>query len=154
MTILSFRGQFSHTIDKKGRTSIPVRFREILKARYDDHLVLSPRNGYLRVYPLEEWERMEESLKRFSKFNRAVDDFKRFLFSAAHDCTVDGQGRILIHPELRRRAGLRDKVLFVGMMEWFEIWDREAFEQRYTPTGETMEALEDKLAELEEKLGT
>ena len=150
----SFRGQFSHTLDKKGRVSIPVRFREILRAQYDDQLVLSPRDGgSIRAYPLLEWERLEENLKRFNKFNRTVDNFKRVLFSSAQDCSLDAQGRILVHPELRERAGLGEKVLFVGMMELFEIWNRDSFLQRFTPTDDTIAELEDELARLAEKQG-
>lgn len=150
----SFRGQFSHILDKKGRVSIPVKFREVLRAQYDDQLVLSPRgNGCIRVYPLLEWERLEENLKRFSKFNRTVDNFKRMLFSSAQDCSIDAQGRILVHPELRERTGLGDKVLFVGMMEFFEIWNRDNFLESYTPTDDMISELQDELSRMEEKLG-
>jgi MraZ protein len=150
----SFRGQFSHTLDKKGRVSIPVRFRDVLRSQYDDQLVLSPRDGgCLRAYPLLEWERLEENLKRFNKFNRTVDDFKRMLFSSAQDCTVDAQGRILVPPDLRERAGLGEKVLFVGMMEFFEIWNRETFLDKFTPTGDAISEIEAELARLAEKQG-
>ncbi len=150
----SFRGQFSHTLDKKGRVSIPVRFREILRAQYDDQLVLSPRDsGCIRAYPLLEWERLEENLKKFNKFSRTVDNFKRMLFSSAQDCTLDAQGRILVHPELRDRAGLGEKVLFVGMMECFEIWNRESFLEEFTPTGDKILEIEEELARLAEKQG-
>jgi MraZ protein len=141
-------------LDKKGRVSIPVRFREILRAQYDDQLVLSPRgSGCIRAYPLLEWERLEENLKRFNKFNRTVDDFKRTLFSSAQDCSMDGQGRILVHPELRERVGLGEKVLFVGMMEFFEIWNRDHFVQKFTPTDDTILEIEEELARLAEKQG-
>jgi transcriptional regulator MraZ len=150
----SFRGQFSHTLDKKGRVSIPVRFRDILRTQYDDQLVLSPReNGCLRAYPLLEWERLEENLKRFTKFNKAVDNYKRLLFSSAQDCTLDAQGRILVPPELRERVGLQEKVLFVGMMEFFEIWNRDGFLERYAPTGDMISEIEDEIAKLAEKQG-
>jgi MraZ protein len=150
----TFRGQFSHTLDKKGRVSIPVRYREIIRAKYDDQLILTPRDGgCLRAYPLLEWERMEENLKRFNQFNRAVDEFKRLMFSSALDCSLDAQGRILIPPELRERVGLGEKVLFVGMMEFFEIWNREEFLKKYTPTGDKISELEAELARSAEKQG-
>lgn len=134
--------------------SIPVKFREILRSQYDDQLVLSPReNGCIRAYPLLEWERLEENLKRFNKFNRTVDNFKRMLFSSAQDCSIDGQGRILVHPELRERTGLGEKVLFVGMMEFFEIWNRDNFIERFTPTGDMLSEIEDELSRLAEKQG-
>ena len=134
--------------------SIPVKFREILRSQYDDQLVLSPReSGCIRAYPLLEWERLEENLKRFNKFNRTVDNFKRMLFSSAQDCSIDGQGRILVHPELRERTGLGEKVLFVGMMEFFEIWNRDNFIERFTPTGDMLSEIEDELSKLAEKQG-
>ena len=66
---------------------------------------------------------------------------------------MDAQGRILVHPELRDRAGLGEKVLFVGMMEFFEIWNRDRFLQRFTPTDDTILELEEELARLAEKQG-
>ena len=66
---------------------------------------------------------------------------------------MDAQGRILVQPELRDRAGLGEKVLFVGMMEFFEIWNRDRFLQRFTPTDDTILELEDELARLAEKQG-
>ena len=150
----TFRGQFSHTLDKMGRVSIPVRFREIIRSQYDDQLVLSPRDGgCIRAYPLLEWERLEENLKRFNKFNRTVDNFKRILFSSAQDCSLDAQGRILVPPELRERAGLGEKVLFVGMMEFFEIWNRDTFLEQFTPSADKISEIEDELARLAEKQG-
>jgi len=75
------------------------------------------------------------------------------LFSSAQDCSLDAQGRILVHPELRERAGLGEKVLFVGMMEFFEIWNRDTFLEKFTPRGDTILEIEEELARLAEKQG-
>jgi len=149
----SFRGQFSHALDKKGRVSIPARYREILRSQSDEQLILSPRDGHLKAYPLLEWERMEENLKRFPKFNKTIEDYKRILFSSAQESVLDAQGRILIPPELRKRAGLKQKVLFVGMIENFEIWNRDLFLKNYEATSENIREIEEKVAEMAEKLG-
>ena len=59
-----FRGSFEHTVDSKGRVSVPSRFREIISDRYDGRLVLAMDfDKCLTVYPLEEWERLEEKIK-------------------------------------------------------------------------------------------
>ncbi len=149
----SFRGQYSHALDKKGRVSIPARYREILRKQSDEQLILSPRDGHLKAYPLMEWEKMEEDLKRFPKFNKDVEDYKRFLFSSAQECSLDAQGRILISPELREKTGLKESVLFVGMIENFELWNKDVFSQRYKTTSDTISETESKIAQLAEKLG-
>ncbi len=73
--------------------------------------------------------------------------------SSGHECTLDSQGRILIPPEMRKRVGLGTKVIFVGLTETFEIWNRDVFLERYTPTSEMMAAIEQELEELAEKRG-
>jgi len=148
-----FRGQFVHTLDKKGRISIPVRFREILRHRYDDQLVLAPSDNCLKAYPVEEWERLEENVLKFPRFSKVVKDYQRLFLSAGQDCPIDPQGRILIPPELRARASLKDKVLFVSMLEHFEIWNRDVYMQRYEQLMDKISDIEDELAQMAEKQG-
>ena len=148
-----FRGQFSHTMDKKGRVSIPVRFRDTLRTRYDEQLILSVGDGCLVAYPLPEWESLEDKLQQFPKFNGVVKDYKRVFMSTAQECPLDSQGRILVPPELRGRAKLNGKVLFVGMIDYFEIWDHEAYKEKYLPMLENISEIEDKLNSMSEKNG-
>jgi MraZ protein len=66
-----FRGRYQHTIDPKGRLSVPSKFRDAM-AQYGEALVVVPNEHSLEVHPLEEWQRMEEKLNAQSAFAREV----------------------------------------------------------------------------------
>lgn len=119
-----FRGQYEHTIDPKGRVSIPSRFREVLSATSDSRLVITPFEDHLMAYPFEEWRVFEEKMASLSFVKDEEARFVRYLISSAADCEVDKQGRVLIPPNLREYAGLTNEVVLAGVLKKFEIWDK------------------------------
>jgi len=132
-----FRGRFEHTVDSKGRVSIPSRFRDIITDRYDGKLILSmDYDRCLTVYPLEEWEKLEEKIKTLPMMKQEVKDFRRFLLSSAIESEIDKQGRLLIPPAHRDHAGISKNVVLVGIIDKIEIWDVEAWEARNSQNGE------------------
>jgi len=123
-----FRGRYLHTIDPKGRVSIPARFREALGE--SGRLVVVPNEHCLEVHPLEEWQRIEAKVREQSIFNPDVKKIGRLFISKGKDVDLDAQGRILIPPDLRAESGLvRDVTLVGGGLMHFEIWDRRRFEE-------------------------
>ena len=78
-----FRGRSVHTLDAKGRIRIPSRFRDILKSRYHDRLIVTNFDRCLTAYPLQEWERIEERLAELSFVRQDVKTFQRFFISGA-----------------------------------------------------------------------
>jgi len=90
----------------------------------------------LTVYPLEEWEHLEEKIKTLSMMKQEVKDFRRFLLSSATECELDRQGRILIPPSHREHAGITKNVTLVGIIDKIEIWDTKAWEARNTKNGD------------------
>ena len=142
-----FRGSFEHSVDSKGRVSVPSRFREILAERYEGRLVLTKDyDNCVMAYPLEEWERVEDKIKALPQSQKEVRDYMRFVFSNAAECELDRQGRILIPPSLREGARISKAVMVVGMLNKMEIWDRAAWEARKSQTG-------DKIGEVLSTLG-
>lgn len=122
-----FSGRYEHTIDNKGRVSIPSRFREILSSRYaDDRLILT---SYvlpcLIAYPVTEWQAIEEKIRGLPRFDPKVMQVKRVLVSGATECPIDKNGRILIPPVLRAFAGLEKEVVWAGMTDNVEIWSKK-----------------------------
>ncbi len=137
-----FRGSFEHTVDSKGRVSVPVKFRDIIADRYEGKLVLAMDfDKCLTVYPLEEWEQLEEKIKSLPMMKPEVKDFMRFFFSSATECELDRQGRILIPPSHRERAGINKNVILIGIMNKIEIWDAKAWEARHQNGDKIGEAL-------------
>ncbi len=134
---LMFRGSFEHSVDSKGRVSVPSKFRDIIADRYDGRLVMAMDfDRCLTVYPLEEWEKLEEKIKTLPMMKKEVKDFMRFFFSSATECELDKQGRILIPPTHRERAGITKNVMLVGIIDKIEIWDAEAWEARNSQNGD------------------
>jgi MraZ protein len=132
-----FRGSFEHTVDSKGRVSIPSRFRDIIADRYDGGLVLSMDYDHcLTVYPLEEWEKLEEKIKTLPMMKQEVKDFRRFLLSSAIESEMDKQGRLLLPPAHREHAGISKIVMLVGIIDKIEIWDVKAWETRNSQNGD------------------
>ena len=123
-----FRGRYEHQIDPKGRTSLPVRFREILAARGEDRIIVTcGLDPCLVAYPVAEWQSFEERLAKMPRFEPHVVRIKRLYVSGAVEVGVDKNGRILLPPTLREHAGLERDVVFAGMIDHIELWARERF---------------------------
>jgi transcriptional regulator MraZ len=120
-----FRGRYEHTIDPKGRLSIPSRYREDLMARGVTMLVLSEGDHCVWAFPLDAWEQLEERLRQHPQLSPERRNVVRVMVASAKECPVDRAGRTLVPPELREFAGLKREVVITGALEWFEIWSRE-----------------------------
>ena len=144
-----FRGRFEHTIDSKGRVSVPSKFREILRERYgDERVVITTFDSCLVMYPYKEWTLLEERASRLSMLKREVKAFVRLFFSGATECSIDKLGRILIPPALRNYAGLEKDVVLAGMLNKIEIWSKDRWETEITKAQENFDALSDVIADL------
>src|ERR1051325_8581839 len=138
------RGSFEHTIDAKGRLSVPSKFREVLLGKGDDRLVITNfaigGQRCLDVYPFDEWTQLEEEIRKKPKFDPAMLVFQNYYFGGASECVLDKEGRILIPPLLRQHANLKRDVVLVSALEKFRIWDREVWKQVFTDSeGKLME---------------
>lgn len=145
---MRFIGRFPHTIDEKGRLSIPSRFRQALQRRKQRTLVLTDFDTCVTAYPLDVWTRLEERIQNQSNFEKDVRAFLRLFYSGASETPVDGQGRILIPAQHREKAGLRRDVVVVGALNRIEIWDRERWEQFLSTSPVTFDDVASKLAQL------
>jgi MraZ protein len=143
-----FRGRYEHTIDGKGRLSIPSRFREILSDRYSETLVLTNFDRCLVAFPQEEWDVLERKAAALPQLKKEVKAFQRYFISGATECPLDRQGRILIPPTLRTCAELSRDVVLVGMLKKIEIWSKTRWEEAFTESQKSFEEIGDVLAEL------
>ena len=141
-----FRGRYQHTLDPKGRLSVPAKFRDAL-AHYEGGLIVVPDGQCLVVHPLEEWQRIETKLREQPSFNPEVREVSRLYVSRAKDVSLDSAGRILLPPDVRELAGLHKEVTLVGGgLPRFEIWDRTRFEEYERNRSERLPSLFDRLS--------
>ena len=128
-----FRGRYEHTIDQKGRTSIPSRFRELLSSKYSDDrlIVTSFVDPCLIAYPVAEWQAFEEKVRALPRFDPKVMQLKRVLISGATECLIDRNGRILIPPVLREFAALKREIVWAGMVDYIEIWAKDGWDPMF-----------------------
>ena len=143
-----FRGRYEHTIDNKGRLSIPSKFREILVANYDERLIVTNFDQGLWAYPLREWKVVEDKVAALPQFKPEVKALQRFFISAAAECPVDPNGRIIIPSTLRKYADLQQDVVIVGMTNRFEIWSRERWTKIFDEAEQDLVSMGEKLADL------
>ena len=120
-----FLGRFSHNLDAKGRLAIPAKFRGALA---DGLVVTRGIDRCLAVYPLSAWQALAAKIDALSTADADARQFKRIVFAEAVDGTLDGQGRIVVPPELRRYAGIEREVFVVGVNTSLEIWDAARWE--------------------------
>ena len=133
-----FLGEYTHSLDPKGRLTIPARFRTPLT----DGLVISRgQDACLVIYPQREWESLAESLGRLPRSNRDARSYNRLLFSGASEATLDKMGRVLIPAFLREHAGIHDDAVLVGANKIIEIWNPEAWQKTLTENLAEMEAI-------------
>jgi len=143
-----FRGRFEHSIDGKGRVSIPAKFREILKRDYaSDQLIITIFDSCLVAYPLAEWQIFEEKMKEFSQLKKEAKSFLRYFYSGAMECAIDDHGRILIPSQFREHADLNKEIVFVGVMNRFEIWNKAGWEEEIKTYKETFDEISESIAE-------
>ena len=124
-----FRGRYEHSIDAKGRTSVPSRFREVMLAQGDSRLVLTTGlDPCLVAYPMTEWLAFEKRLSELPQFDADVVTLKRIYVSGAIECELDKVGRVLIPAGLRKHARFSREALWAGMGSYIELWAKESFE--------------------------
>ncbi len=123
------RGNFPATVDSKGRIKVPNTFRKYIEDKYGrDCFVTSPTGEFVRVYPLSVWEEREKLMAEPQEKDTVIARALNLVNYYGQVTAIDQQGRLLIHPLLRQRAGLNGTVAVLGKQTHLDIWNREKFE--------------------------
>ena len=132
-----FRGVAQLNLDSKGRLAVPARFRDALNARCSGHLVVTADSDRcLLIYPLPDWEPIEQKLMALSSFNAQIRELQRRLVGYAEDVVMDSTGRILVPPALRNYAQLEKAAVLVGQGHKFELWSKDGWDARMEKGGD------------------
>ena len=115
-------GRYAHNLDAKGRLAIPARYREALA---EGVILTRGIDRCLALYPMGAWRPLAEKVAALPLTDADARNFRRLVFAEAADVTLDGQGRVLVPPDLRRYAGIEREALVVGVDTSIEIWSPE-----------------------------
>ncbi|TNH03307.1 division/cell wall cluster transcriptional repressor MraZ [Testudinibacter sp. TR-2022] len=124
-----FRGATSVSLDSKGRLAVPTRYRTEILEQNGGQMVCTVdiRQPCLLLYPLNEWEIIEQKLAALSNFDPQQRRLQRVMLGYAAECGLDKNGRILLSPVLREHVKLDKNIMLVGQLNKFEIWSEEAW---------------------------
>lgn len=140
-----FLGEYEHSIDDKGRLTIPARFRDELEGGV---VITRGLDGCLWAFSRSEWEALAEKISRLPTTNQAARNFARFMFSSAFDSIPDRQGRVLIPQNLRTYAGIENETVVIGVMNRVEIWNPATWSQVVTQVEDDPEVIVAQLQDL------
>jgi MraZ protein len=125
------RGNYTARMDSKGRLKVPTPFRRLVEEQHGKEVYVTSLTGEsVRIYPLPEWEAIEQRLSLLPTMDPARRKFLDRTNYYGQQATIDAQGRVLIHPLLRRSAEVIGDVAVLGYLTYLEVWELERFQQR------------------------
>ena len=127
---IGFTGEYTHTLDAKGRLALPARYR----SRFEAGVVITPGvEACLYVYPAEAWEAKARQIDEKNLTSEQRRYVERVFFGNASEMELDAQGRVTVPTKYRERASLENDVLIIGARDRLELWNvthyREALAQ-------------------------
>jgi MraZ protein len=139
-----FLGEYTHTIDEKGRLTVPSKYRLYL----DEGMVATRGlDRCIAVYPMDAWKTLVEKVTALPATPRPTREYSRLIFSAASDLQADRQGRILIPAVLYNYAEIDSEATIIGMNNRFEIWNPKHWAEYRASMETDAEFIADNLAE-------
>jgi MraZ protein len=139
-----FLGEYQHTLDAKGRVSLPAKFRAEMTGSL---FVCKGLDDCLYVYSADEYRRFVETLTTGNDFNSKKRRLRRLFVAGAQDVELDSAGRISLSSALREYAGLKKEIAVTGNGNRIEIWDAEAWATYNSEAEVSIEDLAEELAD-------
>ena len=140
-----FIGEFTATIDDKGRISIPAKFRTQLKSKV---VVTRGLDNSLFLYTLDEWKKLAEKLASLPISTANTRAFSRLMLAGAMDCDIDKQGRIILPGYLKEFAKIQKRLVFAGLYSRVEVWSEELWTKYKAKTEKQSNEIAEQLGSL------
>ena len=126
VSVFTFKGGPVLTLDGKGRVTVPARYRDLLVSTVGGQMMVSKSHvRCLSLFPRPVWDQFET---RLHALPAAADGLRRLYIGSATEVSIDSGSRVLLPPELRAWAGLEREVVFMGMGNRFELWDKARYD--------------------------
>ena len=139
---VEFSGNFAHTIDPKGRVTIPAAYRDALADGFT--IGLNNQFAAIALYPRKKWSEKCEQLSKIPESDIKGTRYVRLITGNSFSgCELDGQGRVLLPATLRQKVGMDKAIRFVGMGQYLEIWDEERYLRESDVSEESIDDLLD-----------
>ncbi|MBM4465617.1 MAG: division/cell wall cluster transcriptional repressor MraZ [Chloroflexi bacterium] len=136
-----FSGEHEHTLDDKGRLTIPAKFRAGLA---EGLFITRGMDGCLFVFPPNAWKIISEKVANLPLSDPNARLFSRMIFSGL-ECKLDRQGRILLTPPMRDHANIESEVVVIGVNSRLEIWSKERWQGQTTRMEEESSSIGEQL---------
>lgn len=120
-----FTGEYLQKLDSKGRVVVPQKFRSNLGEIF---YITKSLDGCLSIYEKNNWESFQKKLEALPYTDQRARDLKRFTIGSCQELEIDKQGRILIPLTLRNVAKMKTDIVFVGVSDHIEVWDKKSFD--------------------------
>jgi MraZ protein len=140
-----FIGEYSLTMDNKGRVAVPAKFRSTLGS---GAVITRGLDKSLFLYPKGEWDKIAKKLSALPISQANSRAFARLMLAGAWDVEIDKQGRMIVPEYLRKFAGIIKKVVVAGLYDRLEIWDEESWSAYKTNTEKESSSIAEALGEL------
>ena len=125
-----FRGNHPTRVDEKGRLKLPAEFKRVVDEKYGTQFYITSKDGRVaEIYPMQEWERIEEKLAAIPNMNPAKKKFLDRVNYYGQAAEIDTQGRVLLPQILRESAKVLGDVVVFGMQTSLEVANHDAFRQ-------------------------
>ena len=126
-----FRGNHPTRVDEKGRLKLPAEFKRLVDERYGTQFYITSKDGRsAEIYPLPEWQKIEEKLAQIPSMNVAKKKFLDRVNYYGQMSEIDAQGRVLLPQILRETAKLAGDVVVFGVQTYLEVENHDEFKQR------------------------
>jgi MraZ protein len=141
-------GEYHGKLSNKKRTSLPKKFRNelgeniILTRGYEDALILVNQDM---------WQKIAKEVIDGSFINKNIRDTSRFLVGSATEVQIDKQGRFIIPQSLFDHAQLKEDIVFIGLVNWIEIWEESKWKERLQYLKQHGEDIAQELTKMTEK---
>ena len=135
-----FYGEYSHSVDRKGRLILPSRLREVAQENgIEKFFVTRGLDKCLFMFTEEEWKTQEQKFKNMPFTKQESRSFNRMFFSGAVESIPDKQGRFIIPQYLKEFANIRRETILIGVSNRIEIWDQEMWKGFYKNSSQSFE---------------
>jgi len=138
----SFKGSYMYAVDDKGRVNLPAKLRKYVSPEANETFVIT--RGFekcLFVYPIDEWNKMEENLRNLSSYDPEHRRFIRSLLELASESQLDTQARLTIPQELREYASIQNEVRIIGTLDKIELWNPQEYGEYKNSQPESYESI-------------